>query len=120
MARKIRSGDKVVVVSGAAKGTEGVVSRVLPDRDQVVIEGVNRVKRHMKPSPRMPEGGIIEKDRPIHVSNVMLVDPTTGKPTRVRMEIQDGAKVRVAVGSGSVITAQSASVPTEEAVPQAD
>ena len=112
MARKIKSGDKVVVIAGAAKGTEGVVTRVLPDRNQVIIEGVNRVKRHMKPSPRMPEGGIVEKDRPIHASNVMLVDPTTGKPTRVRMQEQDGAKVRVAVRSGSVITGGAA--------PQAD
>ena len=64
---------------------------------------MNRVKRHQKPTPRNPEGGIIEKDRPIHISNVQLVDPTTDKATRVRFEVQDGKKVRVAVKSGTVI-----------------
>jgi large subunit ribosomal protein L24 len=103
MARKIKKGDKVVVTAGAHKGTVGTVSRVLPEFDQVVVEGVNRVKRHMKPNPRMPEGGIVEKDRPIHVSNVALVDPQTQKATRVRFEVKDGKKVRVAVKSGSVI-----------------
>jgi large subunit ribosomal protein L24 len=103
MARKIKKGDKVVVIAGAHKGSTGTVTRVLPEFDQVVIEGVNRVKRHMKPSPRMPEGGIVEKDRPIHVSNVALVDPQTNKPTRVRFEVKEGKKVRVAVKSGSVI-----------------
>lgn len=106
MASKIRKGDKVVVISGAHKGTEGTVTRVLPEFSQVIVEGVNRVKRHTKPSPRMPEGGIIEKDRPIHVSNVALVDPTTGKATRVRFQTDaDGNKSRVAVKSGTVIQA---------------
>jgi large subunit ribosomal protein L24 len=103
MARKIKKGDKVVVTAGAHKGTVGTVSRVIPEFDQVVVEGVNRVKRHMKPTPRMPEGGIVEKDRPIHVSNVAIVDPQTQKATRVRFEVKDGKKVRVAVKSGSVI-----------------
>jgi large subunit ribosomal protein L24 len=103
MASKIKKGDKVVVTAGAHKGTVGTVSRVLPEFGQVVVEGVNRVKRHMKPTPRMPEGGIVEKDRPIHVSNVALVDPQTNKATRVRFEVKDGKKVRVAVKSGAVI-----------------
>ena len=104
MASKIKKGDKVVVIAGAHKGTVGTVSRVIPEFDQVVIEGVNRVKRHMKPTPRMPEGGIVEKDRPIHASNVALVDPTTEKATRVRFQTNEsGKKVRVAVKSGSVI-----------------
>lgn len=104
MASKIKKGDKVIVIAGAHKGSVGTVSRVLPEFNQVVIEGVNRVKRHMKPTPRMPEGGIIEKDRPIHVSNVALVDPKTEKATRVRFQKNaDGTKVRVAVKSGSVI-----------------
>jgi large subunit ribosomal protein L24 len=108
MAAKIRKGDQVVVITGAARGTVGTVSRVLPEFSQVVVEGVNRVKRHMKPSPRMPEGGIIEKDRPIHISNVALVDPTTGKPTRVRFQTDEqGKKSRVAVGSGTVIAANT-------------
>jgi len=104
MASKIKKGDKVVVIAGAHKGTVGTVSRVLPEFSQVVIEGVNRVKRHMKPSPRQPEGGIVEKDRPIHVSNVALVDPQTEKATRVRFQVDaEGKKSRVAVKSGSVI-----------------
>ena len=105
MASKIRKGDKVVVIAGANKGTVGTVSRVFPEFDKVIVEGVNRVKRHMKPTPRMPEGGIIEKDRPVHISNVALVDPSTDKPTRVKSGEQDGKKVRIAVKSGTVIPA---------------
>ena len=104
MASKIKKGDKVVVIAGAHKGTVGTVSKVIPEFGQVVVEGVNRVKRHMKPTPRMPEGGIVEKDRPIHASNVALVDPKTEKATRVRFEVDaNGKKSRVAVKSGSVI-----------------
>ena len=104
MASKIKKGDKVVVIAGAHKGTVGTVSKVLPEFDQVVVEGVNRVKRHMKPTPRMPEGGIVEKDRPIHASNVALMDPKTEKATRVRFQVDaDGKKSRVAVKIGSVI-----------------
>jgi large subunit ribosomal protein L24 len=108
MARKIRKGDSVVVIAGAHKGSTGTVARVLPERDQVVVEGVNHVRRHQKPTPRNPEGGIVEKDMPIHISNVMLVDPETQKPTRVRMQIEDGKKVRVAVKSGKTIVAKAA------------
>jgi large subunit ribosomal protein L24 len=108
MAAKIRKGDQVVVIAGAAKGTVGTVTRVFPEHDKVVVEGVNRVKRHQKPTPRMPEGGIIEKDRPIHISNVAVVDPSTGKPTRVRFQSDaDGKKSRVAVKSGTVIEAKT-------------
>jgi large subunit ribosomal protein L24 len=107
MASKIRKGDKVMVIAGAQKGSVGTVTRVFPEFSKVIVEGVNRVKRHMKPTPRQPEGGIIEKDRPIHVSNVALVDPSTDKPTRVKSGEQDGKKVRIAVKSGTVIpTAQ--------------
>ena len=106
MASRIRKGDKVVVIAGAHKGTEGIVTKVLPEFSQVIVEGVNRVKRHQKPTPRLPEGGIIEKDRPIHVSNVALVDPSTGKATRVRFQTDaDGKKSRVAAKSGTVIQA---------------
>jgi large subunit ribosomal protein L24 len=105
MAAKIRKGDQVVVIAGAHKGTTGTVSKVIPEFSQVIVEGVNRVKRHQKPIPRLPEGGIIEKDRPIHISNVALVDPSTGKPTRVRFQTDaDGKKSRLAK-SGSVIEA---------------
>jgi len=118
MAAKIRKGDQVVVIAGANKGVTGTVTRVLPEFSQVVVEGVNRVKRHQKPTPRMPQGGIIEKDRPIHVSNVALVDPSTGKATRVRFQVgADGKKDRVAVKSGTVIESkpgnQSAQSTTE-------
>jgi large subunit ribosomal protein L24 len=105
---KIKRGDKVVVIAGAQKGTQGTVTRVLPEINRVVVEGVSRVKRHQKPTPRQPEGGIIEKDRPIHVSNVALVDPSTGKATRTRSKEQDGKKVRVAVKSGTVIADNTA------------
>ena len=101
---KIKKGDKVVVIAGAQKDTVGTVTRVLPEFNRVIVEGVSRVKRHQKPTPRNPEGGIIEKDRPIHISNVQLVDPTTGKGTRTKSGVQDGKKVRIAIKSGSVIT----------------
>jgi large subunit ribosomal protein L24 len=100
---KIKKGDKVVVIAGAQKGTVGTVTRVLPEFTRVVVEGVSRVKRHQKPTPRNPEGGIVEKDRPIHLSNVQLVDPTTGKGTRTKSGVQDGKKVRIAIKSGTVI-----------------
>jgi len=104
MASRIKKGDKVIVIAGAHKGTVGAVERVLPEADKLVIVGVNRVKRHTRPTPQKPEGGIIEKDMPIHRSNVMLVDPKTEKGTRVRMQRnQDGSKVRVAVKSGAVL-----------------
>jgi large subunit ribosomal protein L24 len=120
MARKIRKGDEVVVIAGAARGTKGTVARVIPEFDQVIVEGVNRVKRHVKPNPRMPEGGIIEKDRPIHVSNVALVDPSTGAPTRVRFQIDaEGKKSRVAVKSGSAIEDKHGNQPAQPA-PEAD
>jgi len=99
---KIKKGDKVIVIAGAHKGTTSTVTRVLPERDLVVVDGVRRVKRHQKPTPRNPEGGIVEKDMPIHVSNVALIDPETNKPTRVRARVEDGKKVRVAK-SGKVI-----------------
>jgi large subunit ribosomal protein L24 len=106
MASKIRKGDNVVVIAGAHKGTEGIVTKVIPEFSQVIVEGVNRVKRHTKPSPRLPEGGIIEKDRPIHVSNVALIDPSTGKATRVRFQTDaEGKKSRVAAKSGTAIQA---------------
>ena len=116
MASKIKKGDQVIVIAGAAKGTVGTVAKVIPEFSQVVVDGVNRVKRHMKPTPRMPEGGIVEKDRPIHVSNVALVDPTTNKATRVRFQLDaDGKKSRVAVKSGTVISDK----PGNQAAPEA-
>ena len=101
MARHIKSGDTVMVTTGADRGKTGRVLRVLTGRDRVVVEGVNRVWKHVRPNQRNPQGGRIQKDAPIHVSNVMPLDPTSGKGTRVRFETRDGKKHRIAVGSGT-------------------
>lgn len=101
MARHIKSGDQVIVTTGADKGKVGKVLRVLTDKDRVVVEGINRVWKHVRPSQRNPQGGRIQKDAPIHISNVMPLDPTTGKGTRVRFEMKDGVKHRIAVKSGT-------------------
>jgi large subunit ribosomal protein L24 len=101
MARHIKTGDQVMVITGADKGKTGRVLRVLQDRDRVVVEGINRVWKHVRPSQRTPQGGRIQKDAPIHLSNVMPVDPTTGKGTRVKFEERAGKKHRVAIGSGT-------------------
>jgi large subunit ribosomal protein L24 len=101
---KIRKGDRVKVIRGNHRDQEGTVLRVEPEKNRVVIEGVNRRKRHMKPSQTNPEGGIIEFEAPVHASNVMLIDPQTGDPTRVRSQVgTDGKRERVAVRSGRVI-----------------
>lgn len=102
--QRLRKGDEVIVVSGNDKGKRGKVLRVLAERDAVVVEGVRKVKRHVKSQPQRP-GGIIEIEAPIHASNVMPVDPQTGKPTRVKFKIEDGKKVRVAK-SGATIAVQ--------------
>lgn len=101
MASKIKTNDTVVVIAGSDKGKTGKVLRVLVDKDRVVVEGINRVWKHVKPSQRYPQGGRIQKDNPIHVSNVQVVDPSTGKGTRVKFEDRDGVKHRVAVRSGT-------------------
>ena len=101
MARHIKSGDQVIVITGADKGKVGKVLRVLTDKDRVVVEGINRVWKHVRPSQRNPQGGRIQKDAPIHISNVMPLDPTTGKGTRIRTEMKAGVKHRVAVASGT-------------------
>ncbi len=101
MAMRIKQGDTVMVITGRDKGKTGKVLRVLADQDRLVVEGVNRVWRHIKPSQRSPQGGRIQKDAPIQASNVMPVDPSTGKPTRVKFEMRDGKKHRVAVKSGT-------------------
>src|SRR5881397_271568 len=98
MARHIKNGDTVMVITGADKGKTGRVLRVLTDKNRVVIEGINRVWKHVRPSQRSPQGGRIQKDAPIHLSNVMPLDPTTGKGTRVRFEQRDGVKHRVTKG----------------------
>jgi len=101
MARHIRQGDTVVIITGRDKGKTGRVLRVLTARNRVVVEGINRVWKHVRPSQRNPQGGRIQKDAPIHLSNVMPMDPNTGKGTRVRMEMRDGQKHRIAVRGGT-------------------
>src|SRR3954453_19182060 len=98
----IRKGDMVRVVTGDDKGTTGRVLRVLRDVDKLVVEGVNRVYRHLKPSRRNPQGGRLSKEMPIDVSNVMLIDPSSNKPTRVGVRtLADGSKERYAKKSGA-------------------
>ena len=102
MAQRIKKDDEVIVISGRDKGAKGRVLKVILEKDQVIVEGVGRVKKHQKPNQQNPQGGIVEKDLPIHVSKVMPVDPESGKPTRVRAgKDSDGNKVRVAVRSGT-------------------
>ena len=100
---KIKVGDKVRVITGSNKGKEGKVSKVLRSESRVIVEGVNIVKKHVKPNQLNPQGGIVSQEAAIHVSNVMLIDPKSGEPTRVGYEIKDGKKVRVAKKSGVVI-----------------
>ena len=100
---KIRKGDSVVVLSGRDKGRTGTVAQVLPKEGKIVVEGVNVVARHRKPSQQNPQGGIDRCPAPMPVSKVALADPKDGKPTRVRFEEKDGKKVRVAVKSGETI-----------------
>ena len=102
-ALKIKKGDKVVILSGKDKGKHGEVTKAMPKDSKVVVSGVNIATRHRKPTQGQPEGGLDRFEAPLHVSKVALEDPKTGKPTRVRFEVQDGKKVRVAVKSGETI-----------------
>ena len=100
---KLKKGDTVVVIAGKDKGTEGEVIRVMPTDNKVIVNGVNRAKKHTKPNRVQQQGGIIDRDMPVDASNVMLVHK--GKPTRVGYKIQsDGTKVRVAKRTGEVIS----------------
>ena len=100
---KIRKGDRVKVIAGRSKGKIGDVLRVLAADQRVVVSGVNVIKRHTKPS-RTEQGGIIEREAAIHVSNVALIDPKTDKPTKIGFKfLEDGRKVRFARGSGETI-----------------
>lgn len=101
---RLQKGDEVVVIAGKDKGKKGKVMRFDAETNRVLVEGVNLVKRHMRPNPRMQQGGILEREQLLAASNVMLVDPSTGKGTRVRVKSDDkGTKVRVAVKSGEEI-----------------
>lgn len=104
MKTHIRKGDRVKVISGNHRGQEGTVLRVDREKGRVVVEGINVRKRHRKPSAVDPEGGIVSFEAPIHVSNVMLIDPSSGEPSRIRSQrTEGGEKERVAVRSGRAI-----------------
>lgn len=96
----VKKGDKVMVISGKDKGKTGTILATSPKTDRVVVEGVNIVKKHSKPSQMNPQGGISNMEAAIHVSNVMLIDPKTNEPTRVGYKVEDGKKVRIAKKSG--------------------
>jgi len=101
----VRKGDTVQVISGKDRGKRGRVLRVMPKDSRALVEGVNMVKRHTKPIPqRNIKGGVVEKEGAIHISNLMVVDPDTDKPTRVgRKVLEDGKRVRIAKRSGAVL-----------------
>jgi large subunit ribosomal protein L24 len=105
--KKIKKGDEIVVLTGKDKGKRGNVSRVLPDAERVLVDNINVVKKHQKGNPQMgTPGGIIEKEMPIHVSNVALVNPATGKADRVGFKVlDDGRKVRCFKSNGEVVDA---------------
>ncbi|SET73264.1 LSU ribosomal protein L24P [Oceanobacillus limi] len=99
----VKKGDKVKVISGKDRGKEGTILEAYPKKDRVLVEGINMVKKHAKPSQENPQGGILNQEAPIHVSNVMPVDPKSGEPTRVGYEERDGKKVRIAKKSGEAL-----------------
>ena len=100
---KIKSGDNVVVTAGDHKGSEGRVMIVLRDKNKAIVEGVNLVSKHEKPSANNPQGGIVEKEAPIRISNLSLIDPKSGEATRVGYKIEDGKKIRFSKKSNQVI-----------------
>ncbi|MED1742156.1 50S ribosomal protein L24 [Bacillus swezeyi] len=99
----VKKGDKVMVISGKDKGKQGVILAAFPKKDRVLVEGVNMVKKHAKPTQANPQGGILNQEAPIHVSNVMPLDPKTGEVTRVGYKAENGKKVRIAKKSGQVL-----------------
>ncbi|MBT4710788.1 MAG: 50S ribosomal protein L24 [Alphaproteobacteria bacterium] len=102
---RIKKGDTVLVISGREKGKQGTVIKVLRRESRVLVQGVNMVKRHTRPS-QVSAGGVLEKEAPVHISNVAFVDPKEGGPTKLGVKIlKDGRKVRVAKRSGEVVDA---------------
>lgn len=100
---RIKKGDKVKVITGAYKGTIGEVTKAFPKEDKVIVEGVNMVKKHLRPTQQNPDGGTVEKEAKIHVSNVMLYDEKAKQASRVKYEMKDGKKVRVYKKSGAEV-----------------
>ncbi|ATA94487.1 50S ribosomal protein L24 [Capnocytophaga canimorsus] len=103
MKLKIKTGDTVRVIAGEHKGAEGKVLRVDREKNKAIVEGVNLVSKHTKPSAQNPQGGIVKKEAFIHISNISLIDAKTGKTTRVGYEVRDGKKVRISKKSNEVI-----------------
>jgi len=89
----IKKGDTVLVLSGEYKGTEGKVLEIVTKTDKAIVEGVNLISKHTKPNAKSPQGGIIKKEAPIHISNLMLINPATGKPTRVGRKVSEKGKL---------------------------
>ena len=101
---KLKKGDKVIVIAGKNRGETGTIVRALPKDNLVVIDAINMVKKHRRATARSRSGQIVDKPMPLHASNVMLIDPKSGKQTRVKIERTDGARQRIAVKSGTTIS----------------
>lgn len=99
----IKTGDKVRVIAGKDKGKEGTVKSIFTKTNRVVVEGVNKIQKHQKPNNANPNGGLVDAEGTIDASNVMLLDPSTNKPTRVGVKVVDGKKVRFAKKSGKTL-----------------
>ena len=99
----VKTGDKVKVIAGKDKGKEGTILAAMPKQSKVIVEGLNIMKKHTRPTGMGQEGGIVEKEAPIHVSNVQLIDPSSNEPTRVGYKVEDGKKVRYAKKSGEAL-----------------
>ena len=99
----IKSGDKVQVIAGASKGAVGTISKVFPTDNRAIVEGVNMVTKHRKPTQQGEPGERLQMEAPIHISNLMLVDPTTNKPTRIGRRVEDGKLVRYSKKSNQTI-----------------
>src|SRR5690625_6545431 len=102
----VKKGDKVKVLSGKDRGKQGTILEANPKKERVLVEGINMIKKHAKPSQDNPQGGILNQEAPIHVSNVMPIDPKSGEPTRVGYEVRDGKKVRIAKKSGEALRSE--------------
>ena len=100
---KIKSGDIVRVIAGDHKGSEGKIVRVLREKNKAIVEGVNMVSKHTKPSAKSSQGGIVKKEAPIHISNISLIDPKSKQTTRVGMKVEGDKKVRVSKKSNQVL-----------------
>ena len=100
---KIKTGDTVRIIAGDHKGTEGKVSKVFIEKNKAIVEGANMVSKHEKPSANNPQGGIVKKEAPIHISNLSLIDSKSSETTRIGLEVRDGKKVRFSKKSNEVI-----------------